>query len=143
LIIYIHDVIFLCATLYSKDMIFNCVSISLHLKKNNKFTLHLLCYLLLFLKFDGCSILYPFFYFLFSYFLLFYKLDLNFGDFHLLDVIVNTLLKNSAFIRSLNMHLYQSNINLNIDIPYSQPLLYLSSSHWPTFLAHKQMWKDI
>jgi len=28
------------------------------------------------------------------------------------------LLKRSAFIKSLSMHLYQSNINLKIDIPY-------------------------
>jgi len=49
-------------------------------------------------------------------------LDLNFGDFHLLDVTANMLLKSSAFIRSLNMHLYRSNINLKIDIPYSLPL---------------------
>jgi len=53
------------------------------------------------------------------------KLGLNFEDFHLLDVIANMLLKNSAFIRSLNMHLYQSNINLKIDIPYSLSLPYL------------------
>jgi len=51
------------------------------------------------------------------------KLDLNFGDFHLLDVIANILLKISTFIRNLNMHLYRSNINLKIDIPYSLPLL--------------------
>jgi len=31
---------FLCAILYSKDMIFNCISISLH--KKDKFTLHFL-----------------------------------------------------------------------------------------------------
>jgi len=49
-------------------------------------------------------------------------LDLNFGDFHLLDVVGNMLLKSSTFIRSLKMHLYQSNINLKIDIPYSLPL---------------------
>jgi len=49
-------------------------------------------------------------------------MDLNFGDFHLLDVIANILLKSSAFIRNLNMHLYQSNINLKIDISYSLPL---------------------
>jgi len=36
-----------------------------------------------------------------------------------LDVIANMLLKSSAFIRSLNMHLYQSNINLKIDIPFA------------------------
>jgi len=52
------------------------------------------------------------------------KLDLNFEDFHLLDVITNMLLKSSAFIGSLNMHLYQSNINLKINIPYSLPLFY-------------------
>jgi len=34
------------------------------------------------------------------------------------------LLKNSTFIRSLNMHLYRSNINLKFDIPYSPPLSY-------------------
>jgi len=103
-------------------MIFNCVSISLH-KKRNKFTIHFLCYLLLFLKFDH-FILYPFFFTL-SHFLTFLqilKLDLNFEDFYLLDVIANMLLKSSAFIRSLNMHLYQSNINLKIDIPYLLPL---------------------
>jgi len=49
-------------------------------------------------------------------------LDLNFGNFHLLDVIANILLKSSTFIRSLNMHLYQNNINLKIDIPYSLSL---------------------
>jgi len=50
-------------------------------------------------------------------------LDLNFGDFHLLGVIGNVLLKSSAFIRSLNM--YQSDINLKIDIPYcGMPLPY-------------------
>jgi len=52
-------------------------------------------------------------------------LDLNFGDFHLLDVIANMLLKSSTFIRSLNMYLYYSNINLKIDIPYSLPLSYI------------------
>jgi len=36
------------------------------------------------------------------------------------------LLKSSAFIRSLNMHLYQSNINLKNDVPYSLPLPYAS-----------------
>jgi len=41
-----------------------------------------------------------------------------------LDVIANILLKNSTFIRSLNMHLYRSNINLKIDIPYSLLLPY-------------------
>jgi len=51
-------------------------------------------------------------------------LDLNFGDF-LLDVVANTLLKSSALIKSLNMHLYQNNINLKIDIPYSLPLPYI------------------
>jgi len=40
-------------------------------------------------------------------------LDLNFGDFHLL--LANMLLKSFVFIKSLNMHLYQSNINLKID----------------------------
>jgi len=55
-------------------------------------------------------------------------LDLNFGDFHLLDV-ANMLLKSSAFIRSLNMHLYQSNINLKIDIPCSLPLPYIDNYH--------------
>jgi len=35
------------------------------------------------------------------------------------------LLKSSTFIRSLHMHLYWSNINLKIDIPYSLPLLYI------------------
>jgi len=53
-------------------------------------------------------------------------MDLNFGDFHLLGVIVNILLKSSTFIRSLNMHLYRSNINSKIDIPYSLPLPYMS-----------------
>jgi len=43
-----------------------------------------------------------------------------------LDVIVNMLLKSSMFIRSLNMHLYRSNINLKIDIPYSLPLPYIA-----------------
>jgi len=52
-------------------------------------------------------------------------LDLNFGDFHLLDVIANMLFKSSAFIRNLNMHLYQNNINLNNDIPYSLLLPYM------------------
>jgi len=52
-------------------------------------------------------------------------LDLNFRDFHLLDVIANMLLKSSTFIRSLNMHLYWSNINLKIDILYSLPLPYI------------------
>jgi len=47
-------------------------------------------------------------------------LDLNFGAFHLLNIITNTL-KSSAFIR---MHLYQNNIDLKIDIPCS--LLYIS-----------------
>jgi len=51
-------------------------------------------------------------------------LDLNFGDFQLLDVIANMLLKSSTFVRSLQMHLYRSNINLKIDIPYSLPLPY-------------------
>jgi len=50
-------------------------------------------------------------------------LDLNFGDFYLLDVIVNMLFKSFAF-RSLNMHLYRSNNNLKIDVPYSLPLPY-------------------
>jgi len=40
-------------------------------------------------------------------------LDLNFGDFYLLDVIVNMLFKSFAF-RSLNMHLYRSNNNLKL-----------------------------
>jgi len=53
------------------------------------------------------------------------KLDLNFGDFRLLDVIANILLKSSTFIRSLNMYLCRSNINLKIDIPYSLPLPYI------------------
>jgi len=35
------------------------------------------------------------------------------------------VLKSSTFIRSLNMHLYRSNINLKIDIPYSLPLPYV------------------
>jgi len=51
-------------------------------------------------------------------------LDLNFGDFQLLDVIANMLLKSSTFIKSLHMHLCRSNINLKIDIPYSLPLPY-------------------
>jgi len=46
-------------------------------------------------------------------------------NFHLLDVIANMLLKSSAFIRSLNVLLYQNNINLKIDIPYLLPLPYL------------------
>jgi len=41
-----------------------------------------------------------------------------------LDVIANMLLKSSTFIRSLQMHLYRSNINLKIDMPYSLPLPY-------------------
>jgi len=45
-------------------MIFNCVEnhLSLYIKKN-KFTFHFLYYLLLFLKFDRYSILYPFFFY--------------------------------------------------------------------------------
>jgi len=35
------------------------------------------------------------------------------------------LLKSSTFIKSLDMHLYRSNINLKIDIPYSLPLPYI------------------
>jgi len=54
-------------------------------------------------------------------------LDLNFGDFHLLDVIANMLRESSTFIRSLHMHLYRSNINLKIDILYSLPLPYIYS----------------
>jgi len=38
------------------------------------------------------------------------------------------LLKSSAFITSLNMHLYQNNINLQIDIPCSLPLSYIVES---------------
>jgi len=52
-------------------------------------------------------------------------MDLNFGDFYLLDVIANILLKSSTFIRSLNIYLYRNNINLKIDIPYSLPLSYV------------------
>jgi len=52
-------------------------------------------------------------------------LDLNFGDFQLLDVTANMLLKSSTFIRCLQMDLYRSNINLKIDIPYSLPLPYI------------------
>jgi len=48
-------------------------------------------------------------------------LDLNFGDFNLLDVTANM---SSAFIRNLNIHLYQSNIKLKNDIPYSLVLRY-------------------
>jgi len=57
-------------------------------------------------------------------------LDLNFGDFHLLNVIANMLLKSSTFIRSLN-ELYQSNINLKI--PYSLLLPYISSTRQSHF----------
>jgi len=42
----------------------------------------------------------------------------------LLHVIANMLFKNSAF-RNLNVHLYWSNINLKIDIPYLLPLPYI------------------
>jgi len=42
----------------------------------------------------------------------------------LLDVITNILLKSFTF-RSLNMHLYRSNINLKIDIPYLLLLSYV------------------
>jgi len=42
------------------------------------------------------------------------------------------LLKSSTFIRSLQMDLYRSNINLKIDIPYSLPLLYLESPNIDT-----------
>jgi len=47
------------------------------------------------------------------------KLDLNFEDFHLFVIAQHVAQEFLAFIRSLNMHLYQSNINLKIDIPYS------------------------
>jgi len=56
------------------------------------------------------------------------KLDLNFGDFHLLDIIANILLKSSTFIRNLNMHLYRNNINLKIDIPHSLSLPYIRNN---------------
>jgi len=81
----------------------------------------------LFVAVPQTGISYYIFFFILPYFLTFYffvntELDLNFGDFHLLNVIANMLLKSSAFIRSLNIYLYQININLKIDISYSLPI---------------------
>jgi len=103
-------------------MIFNCILISLHEKKQ--------IYISFFVLFIIVTQIWSVFHIisrfiissLFSHFLYFVnilELDLNFGDFHLLDVITNMLLKSFAFIISLNIHLYQSNINLKIDISYS------------------------
>jgi len=82
-----------------------------------------LCYLLL--KFNLIPYYISFFY-LSHFFTLLYllKLDLNFEDFHLLNVIANILLKISAFIRSLNMHLYQSNINYSKKLIFAAFILY-------------------
>jgi len=52
------------------------------------------------------------------------KLDLKLETF---IIIANMLLKSSAFIRNLNMHLYQNNINLKIDILCSLSCMYVFS----------------
>jgi len=106
-------------------MIFNSFDFNLHKKIN----LHFIFYVIYYCSSYLTSIPYyiPLFLRLsFSHFFVNIEIGLNFGDFHLLDVIANILLKSSTFIRSFNMHLYRSNINLKIDIPYSLPLPHIS-----------------
>jgi len=102
-------------------MIFNCVLISLYKKQiyTSFFviyycSLNLIWYSILSLFFLHSS---------FSHFLLFCKYwNLNFEDFHLFVIAQHVAQEFLAFIRNLNMHLYQNNINLKTDIPYSLPL---------------------
>jgi len=105
-------------------MIFNSFDFNLHKKINLHFIFYVICYC----SSNLISIPYyiPFFYYL--HFLTFYfyvntEVGLKFR--RLSFIIANMLLKSSTFIRSLHMHLYQSNINLKIDIPYSLLLPYI------------------
>jgi len=89
-------------------MIFNCVLINLH-KNKNIYT----SFFVLFItvpKFGLYFILYSFFLSpLFSHFLLNSEVGLKFRRLSFIGCyITNMLLKSSAFIRSLNMHLYQN-----------------------------------
>jgi len=106
-------------------MIFNSFDFNLHKKINLHFIFMLF---IIYCSLNLTSIPYyiPFFYplhFLTFYFFVNTEVGLKFWrKIHLLDVIANMLLKSSTKFRSLNMHLYQSNFNLKIDICCLYPI---------------------